>query len=141
MGEQLILRTGCARWLQVGHAAASLAALLSLLSVGSKPLWTAVAAAALVLTHAHCARRLADARMRGRLHLAADGAALLFMASGVRALRQEPGGWHSRSLCVLPLADPESGRSRRFVLCRSLNRPETWRRLLVRLKLQGQGES
>ena len=96
--------------------------------------------AALLLAHALCARRMANARTRGRLHLAADGEALLFTAHGVHALRQQPGGWHSRSLCVVPLADAESGRSRRFVLCRSLNRPDAWRRLLVRLRLQGQGE-
>lgn len=139
MAERLILRAGCAPWLHHGHGAASLVALLALLAADAEPGWKAAAAAALVLAHALCARHMADARMRGRLHLAADGEALLFTAGGVRALRQQPGGWHSRSLCVLPLADAESGRYRRFLLCRSLNRPDAWRRLLVHLKLQGQG--
>jgi hypothetical protein len=78
---------------------------------------------------------MADARLRGRLHLAPDGDVLLFTAYGVHAMRQQPGGWHSRLLCVLPLADSESGRCRRVVVCRSLNRPDAYRRLLLRQRL------
>jgi len=140
MAERLILRAGCAPWLQYGHGVVGLVALLALLAANAEPAWKAAGAAILVLTQVLCARRMADARMRGRLHLAADGEALLFTADGVRALRRQPGGWHSRALCVLPLANAESDRCRRFVLCRSLNRPDAWRRLLVHLRLQGQGE-
>ena len=138
MAERLILRTGYARWLRNSHGGASLAAMAALLSAGAGTGWTTAAVAALVLTHGLCTWRMANPRMRGRLHLGADGEAVLFTSSGVHAMRQHPGSWHSRSLCVLALAELESGRTRRFVLCRALNRPDAWRRLLVQLKLGGQ---
>jgi hypothetical protein len=140
MAERLVLRTGSARWLRNAHAAASLAALLTLLTAGAELAWTAAAAAALLLANRMAARRMADPRLRGRLHLAADGEAVLFAKGRVRALRLQAGGWHCRCLCVLPLTDPESGRSQHFILCRSLNRPDAWRRLLVRLRLPLQAQ-
>lgn len=133
MTDTIVLRSGCAPWLTHAQSGAALLALALLLQSGAAPAWIGGAVAALAFVHVASMRRMQARDRRGRLHLAADGSALLFTPAGLRAARQRPGAWVSRALCVLPLQDRDSGRRFRCVLCRSLNAPAPWRRLQARL--------
>ena len=134
MTEGIVLRAGCAPWLHRVHAGLGLLALLSLLTAGVDPTWTAGAVVLLALAQRTTARSMRGPDCRGRLHLASDGSALLFTPRGLRAARLLPGAWVSRSLCVLPLEDRETGARFHCVLCRALNAPSPWRRLQARLR-------
>lgn len=137
MAESIVLRAGCARWLRRAHDAVGLAAALAILTAGAAMAWTVAALVALLAVHAGISWRMNHERYRGRLHLAVDGSAVFFSARGVRGARLRAGAWVSRCLCVLPLTDLESGRRFHCTLCRSLNAAESYRRLLVQLRMHG----
>jgi hypothetical protein len=140
VADRLVLRAGPARWLRAGHGLIGLLGLLSVLGAGASPVWTVGAVAALVVVHGIGVRQMNSPRARGRLHLAEDGSALLFTARSVHEARQRRGGWCSGLLCILRLEDVDSGRRFHCVLCRSLNAPDAYRRLLQRMRLQASAD-
>lgn len=131
----LELYAGCARWLRWSHAGVSLLAMAGILGSGAAPAWSAAAVIALVAVHAGTARSMSGSATSGRLRLFADGSAVLFAAAAPVALSRTDGGWVSRWFCVLPLLRRDSGRRLHLIVCRSLNTPDAYRRLLVRLRL------
>jgi hypothetical protein len=135
MSHNLDLRTGCARWLRWSHAVVSLLALLAILAAAASVAWTVVAVIALAAVHAATARRMNHPASSGRLRLFTDGRAVLFTAAGPVAAMQSEHRWVSRWLCVLPLDRFDGERSLHVIVCRSLNDPDTYRRLLQRLRL------
>ena len=135
MSHNLDLRTGCARWLRWSHAAISLLALLGILAAAASVAWTVAAVIALAAVHAATARRMNRPASSGRLKLFTDGRAVLFTAAGPVAAMQSERRWVSRWFCVLPLECRDDERSLRVIVCRSLNDPDTYRRLLQHLRL------
>lgn len=131
----LDLRAGCARWLRWSHAGVSLLGLVGILATASHVAWSAAAVLALAVVHAVTALRMRDPAASGRLKLFADGSAMLFAGGGPIAAMQADGRWVSRWFCVLPLQRRDDGRCLRLVVCRSLNAPDAYRRLLQRSRL------
>jgi hypothetical protein len=132
MAESLVLRSGFAPWLRRAPTPLAVAAGISLLVAGVQPVWTAVAFVGLVAALGYVGLRSDPAPCRGRLHLSDDGCGILFTAQGSRQVLQSSSGWISRWLCVLPLRDVQAGTEFRCVICASLNRADTYRRLLRR---------
>ena len=48
------------------------------------------------------------------------------------------GAWVSRWFCLFRLADPVTGRSHPCLVCASRNTPDSYRRLLVLLRMRGE---
>jgi hypothetical protein len=137
-GPVIDLRVGCARWLRRGHAGVSLLGLAGILGSGARPAWTAAAVVALALVHFATARSMRGPGSHGRLRLFADGTAI-FVTGGreVNALQRD-GGWSSRWFSAVPLGRLDDGRRMTAIVCRSLNAPDDYRRLLIRLRLREQ---
>ena len=134
MADPLLLRVGPARWLNRAPYAVVAAALLGLLTAGIDPLCSAGASTLLVGCAFAAIRWQRGRATRGRLHLARDGAAVLFTPRGLVQAWLGPGAWVSSALCVLELRETDTGRRRRCVVCRSLNKPASYRRLLSLLR-------
>jgi hypothetical protein len=134
-GPVLELHAGCARWLRCSHVCVSLLGLAGILGSGARPAWTAAAVVALVLVHFATARRMNGHDLSGRLRLFADGSGAFVIGGSVVAVLQHGGGWLSRWFCVVPLERLSDGRRIDAVVCRSLNAPDDYRRLLVRLRM------
>ena len=117
----------------------SLLGLLGILAAAAPIAWTAAAVIALTAVHAGTARRMNHPANRGRLALFADGRAVLLTAAGPVAAMQSEGRWMCRWFCVLPLERRDGERSLRVIVCRSLNAPDTYRRLLQHLRLGAAG--
>ena len=132
----LDLHAGCARWLRCGHAGASLLGLAAILGSGARPAWMAAAVTALALVHTAGARRMSGPGSRGRLRLFADGTAIFASGGSAVVALQRGDGWMSRWFCTVPLERLADGRRMTVVVCRSLNAPDDYRRLLVRLRLR-----
>lgn len=130
------LYVGYARWLRWGHAGVSLLGLAGILGSGARPAWMAAAVAALALVHLAYARRMSGPGSHGRLRLFADGTVVFGDSGKAVSARQRRGGWMSRWVCAIPLERLTDGRRRTVIVCRSLNPPDDYRRLLVRLRLQ-----
>jgi len=75
-----------------------------------------------------------------RVKLLADGSALLYTAKGTLTATLSDSGWCSRWCCVVPFVDAQGGRRFRCLLCQSRNHPDSYRRLLVHLRLAGAGK-
>jgi hypothetical protein len=135
-GPVLDLYVGCALWIRCSHACVSLLGLAGILGSGAPPAWAAAAALALTLVHFVTARRMSSRGSSGRLRLFADGTALFLAGGRAVAALQHGGGWLSRWFCVVPLQRLSDGRRIDAVVCRSLNAPDAYRQLLVRLRMR-----
>jgi hypothetical protein len=135
-GPVIELRAGCARWLRDGHAGVSLLGLAGILGSGARPAWTAAALVALALVHFATARRMRGPGSHGRLRLFADGTAVFLTGAREIPALQLGGAWFSRWFCAVPLQRLEDNRCMTAIVCRSLNAPDDYRRLLVRLRLR-----
>jgi hypothetical protein len=135
-GPVIDLRAGHARWVRHGHAGVSLLGLAGILGSGAPPAWTTAAVAALALVHCAAARRMRDPGLHGRLRLFADGTAVFVTGGGEVSALQLGGGWSSRWFCAVPLHRLADGRRITAIVCRSLNAPDDYRRLLVRLRMR-----
>jgi len=132
MAESLVLRSGFAPWLRRAPVVLAVAAGITLVASTTHPAWAATAIVGLLGTLRYTWLRSDPAVCRGRLHLADDGSGVLFTAEGSRPVRQQGGGWISGCLCVLPLRDLESHKRLNCIVCATLNRADTYRRLLRR---------
>ncbi|MGD2127798.1 MAG: hypothetical protein PVJ17_00765 [Lysobacterales bacterium] len=127
---------GPALWLAVAHLVAPALGVIAVLYSNIARHWAVVLCGLIVLVGAAGFRRLARQSPTGRLRLFLDGTATLVGVCGeVRAV-QHPGGWVTRWICVLPLVPLDSDRLLRCVVCRSLNRPGSYRRLMAWLRLR-----
>ena len=135
MVYSLDLQAGCARWLRWSHAGVSLLGLLGILAAAAPAAWSGTAIIALVAVHAGTARRMNRPANSGRLKLFADGRAVLFTSDGPVTAMQSERRWVSRWFCVLLLERRDGERSLQVIVCRSLNAPDAYRRLLQRARL------
>jgi hypothetical protein len=124
--------------MRVCHLGVSLLGLLAILASHARPGWTVAAVIALGVAHAVTARRMGRGATRGNLMLQGDGGAMLATAGERSQVRQHGGAWASRWFCVLPLEQLHGGQRVHCVVCRSLNDPDAYRRLLVRLRMGGE---
>ena len=132
--DTIELDTGYAVWMRCIHAALGLLALAGIAGSGAPPLLVAAAVACLIVSFAADAWRMHRLANAGSLRLCGDRA-LLQSSDGRQcpaALRQ--GAWVSRWFCLLRLRSVPDGRRLCRVVCRCRNRPEDYRRLLVRLR-------
>jgi hypothetical protein len=134
--EEISLRIGAGRWLRVAQAVASLLGVAAILLSPCAPHWTAIALAALGFVHLATARRLRRAAAEGVVTLHGDDSATILAAGEAVPLRRRGGDWASRWCCVLRLEAVISGRRIDGLICRSLNDPVPYRRLLVRLRMR-----
>lgn len=74
------------------------------------------------------------------LRLSADGSAILYTATGALAATLSDNGWCSRWCCIAPFVDTLGRRRFRCLVCRSRNPADSYRRLLVHLRLAGAGQ-
>ena len=135
MSPDLDLQAGCARWLRWSHAAVSLLGLVGILGAAAPAAWTVAAVIGLAAVHAGTARHMNCPASSGRLKLFADGRAVLFTPVGQVAAMQSERRWVTRWFCVLPLERRDGERPLHVIVCRSLNAPDAYRRLLQRLRL------
>lgn len=133
----LEVRAGPAPWLAVAHLMAPVLGVIAVLSSDIALQWAVALCGLIALAGAIGFHRLARRSPTGRLRLFLDGAAATLIGPGgeVRAL-QIPGGWVTRWICVIPLAPVDSDRLLRCIVCRSLNRPGSYRRLMAWLRLR-----
>lgn len=131
----LDLRAGCARWLRWSHAGVSLLGLIGILAAAAPAVWSGIAIIALAAVHAGTARHMNLPANHGRLKLFADGRAVLFTTGGAVAALLSERRWVSRWFCVLPLERRDGERPLHVIVCRSLNAPDAYRRLLQRARL------
>jgi len=130
------VRAGPAPWLAVAHLVVPALGVIAVLFSNIARQWAVALCGLIVLVGAAGFRRLARQSPTGRLRLYLDGTATLLGACGeVRAI-QDPGAWVTRWICVLPLVPLDSDRLLRCVVCRSLNRPDSYRRLMAWLRLR-----
>ena len=134
--EAIPLRSGCSRWLRVAHAVASLLGVAAILLSHCRPQWTAFLLAALGLVHLVTTLRLRQATADGVVMLQGDDSATMLAPGGGVPLRRRGGDWASRWCCVLRLEEVISGRRIDCLICRSLNSPDPYRQLLVRLRMR-----
>jgi hypothetical protein len=134
--EEIPLRIGSSRWLRVAHAVASLLGVAAILLSRCGPRLAAIALAALGLVHLVTALRMRQARAEGIVTLLGDDSATMLAPGGAVPLRRRGGDWASRWCCVLRLEEVVSGRRIACLVTRSLNSPDAYRRLLVRLRMR-----
>ena len=124
--------------MRVCHLGVSLLGLLAILGSHARPGWTIAALTALGVVHATTARRMGRAVTHGHLILWGDGSALLAVGGARTDVLLRSEAWASRWFCVLPFQQRDGGRRVHCLVCRSLNAPDSYRRLLVRLRMGAQ---
>jgi hypothetical protein len=135
VSDSIDLQAGCPRWLRWSHAGVSVLGLIGILAAAAPAAWSGIAIVALAAVHAGTARHMNRPASSGRLKLFADGSAVLFTVDGPVAAMQSERRWVSRWFCVLPLERRDGERSLHVIVCRSLNAPDAYRRLLQRSRL------
>ena len=113
--------------------------LLGVMAIGlsrSGPAWTAACLGLLCLVQADSIRRMRQMSTLGVLRLQGDDSATLQAPNGAVPLRRRGGDWASRWCCLLRLEELIGGRRFDCLVCRSLNGPDAYRQLLVRLRMR-----
>lgn len=137
--ERLELRFGAARWVFTFQRWLVVMAAACLLFSSSQWPWTAASLFALLMVHLAGLSYLSRVQAPGRLVLHADGGFLLETGAETQEGTLGTAAWISRWLCVVRFKGLETGVGRPCLVCASENRPDDYRRLLVRLRL-GQGD-
>jgi hypothetical protein len=134
--EIISLRTGAGRWLRSACALVSMLGAVSILLAQANPLWTGAALAVLCLISVAAFRRIRRNGAGQVLTLHGDDSATLLTARGAVPMLRRGGDWASRWCCVLRLQQVLSGHRCDCLVCRSLNSPDAYRRLLVSLRMR-----
>jgi hypothetical protein len=136
----LQLRFGDSRRLAAVHYLITFLALCAIFSASAQTSWKLIFAVLLLLMHFSSRINANRPGQNGGLHLFQDGAVYIKSADG-REARAVAGrhGWASRWASVLPLIEEDSGRRRYCVVCASKNTHHEYRRLLVWMRMSGQG--
>ena len=136
----LQLRFGDSRRLAAAHSLVTLLALCAILSAPAQASWKLIFTALLLVMHFSSRINANRPGQNGDLHLFHDGAAYIKSADGREAQAvADKHGWASRWASVLPLIEEDSGRRRYCVICASKNTRDEYRRLLVWMRMSGQG--
>lgn len=131
------LRIGAGTDLKVGQVALVVAAGFALIRSGAHPVWISAALITLIGVHLGTLWWAWRHAANGILRLHENGSATFDTAAGRLHAEQSSGGWTSHWVCVVPVVEVGSGQVVRCVVCRSLNQPDSYRRLLVWLRLGG----
>lgn len=131
------LRIGVGMDLRVGQLVLFVAACVALIGSGAHPIWISAALITLFGVHVGTLWWARRPEANGVLRLHENGSATFDTKAGRLHAEQSSGGWISHWLCVVPLVEVGSGQVVRCVVCRSLNQPDSYRRLLVWLRLGG----
>ncbi len=134
------LEVGGGSWLQAAPWVVAILGFAVLLSSAASAALKVALLGSLGLACAACARRRPHQDAVTHLRLAADGSAVLYTATGALTATLCDSGWCSRWCCVAPFVDTLGGRHVRCLVCRSRNPADSYRRLLVHLRLTGAGE-
>lgn len=134
--EVIALRTGAGRWLRFACAVVSMLGFVSILLSRANLLWTAAALGVLCLISADTFRRLRRHGEGQVLTLHGNGSATMLTEAGTIPLLRRGNDWGSRWCCMLRLQHVLSGRRFDCLVCRSLNSPDAYRRLLVSLRMR-----
>jgi hypothetical protein len=139
-GTCLQLRFGESRRLAAAHYLVTFLALCAILSAPAQLSWKLILTALLLVMHFSGRISANRPAQNGDLHLFHDGAVYLKTADGQEAQAfTGKHGWASRWLSVLPLIEEGNGRRRYCVVCASKNTDDEYRRLLVWMRMNGQG--
>jgi hypothetical protein len=133
--DAIELRSGSSAGLRAGHRALSVLALAAILSSAADPMWIMMAVCALGAACLASNRMTRSSRGQERLLLRADGTATVHSANGAVMARLSAGAWVSRWCSVMTLEELLSGRRCRYLICRSRNSQDDYRRLLVNLRM------
>jgi hypothetical protein len=133
------VRAGPSRGLALAHLLLTLLGAAGILASGTRPGWAALTVLILVFASGAGYRHMQNSPV-GRLRLYTDGSATLLAADGGAPAVQRPGAWVCRWLCIVPLVSVETGEALRCLVCRSLNRPSSYRCLLAWLRLRSVGD-
>jgi len=131
------LEVGGGRRLQAAPWALATLGFAVLLSAAATAALKIILLGSLVVACAACARRRPRQDAVTHLRLAADGSAVLYTATGALTAMLRDSGWCTRWCCVVPFVDTLGGRHVRCLLCRSRNTTDSYRRLLVHMRLAG----
>ena len=134
------LEVGGGSWLKAFQWALAGLGFTVLLTSAATAAWKAVLLGSLGLACAALVRTRPHNNRVTRLRLFANGNAILYTATGSFTATLTGSGWCSRWCCVLPFHDTPGGRPAHFLLCRSRNTADSYRRLLVHLRLAGPGQ-
>jgi len=135
--EAIELHVGAAPWLRISQSAVSLLGLFSIVSSRTAPLSMLLGLAALLAVHRAALHTMRQNGAAARLTLHANGSAILHSVNGLIQAHRCDESWASRWLCVVTLKELVNGRKVRCLVCRSQNRADDYRRLLVRLRFDG----
>ena len=130
--DSIELYAGSSQGLLACQQAASVLALVAILSAPAEPLWMITTLLALGAVHCTCNRITRD---HARLTLHANGQAVMHLVDGAVPARLCGEGWISRWCCVMMLEELLSGRRFPCLIFRSRNSPDDYRRLLVSLRM------
>lgn len=139
-GSFLQLRYGESRRLAAAHYLVTLLALFAVLSAPAQLSWKLLLTALLLVMHFSSRINANRPAQNGDLRLFHDGAVYLKSADGQEAQAfAGKHGWASRWVSVLSLIDEDNGRRRYCAVCASKNTDDEYRRLLVWMRMNGQG--
>jgi len=141
VADSVDLEVGSSRWLQVSPWLLGALGSFMLLTSAAVVAWKVVLLGALGLACVACVRGPRGLHTVTRLRLHADRSATLFTANGMLPAMLAGDAWCSRWCCVVPVVDTLGGRCFRCLMCRSCNSADAYRRLLVRLRLNGATEA
>lgn len=128
------LTAGPTHGLQLARLLLGLLGLYALMSSPAQPQWLAAASVVLALTFFGLSRFTGDDRGATTLRLFPDGSAAIRTARGITHGQRCDGSWSSRLCSVLVLREAPGERRMRFLICRSANAADDYRRLLVCLR-------
>ena len=129
------LRVGVGMDLKLAQIALGVAGCVALIGSGAELVWTAAALIALAVVQVGTLWWAQRPEANGILRLHQNGSATFDTTAGRLQAEQSGRGWISHRVCVVPVVEVGSGQVVRCVVCRSQNQPDTYRRLLVWLRL------
>jgi len=134
--DPVILRFGSGRWLGVFHISITLAGAFAVLLSPAGWLWKTGTLLILVFASAWLYRHSTRPEYRGTVRLLPDGMAEIHPERGCAVIGiLKSNAWVSRWLCVVPLRDVERRKVHYCVVSASANSRDSYRRLLVALRM------